>query len=163
MLDTTTEAGGRAERRLREEQIIWQTTVRSDGQPQSVPVWLFWDGDRFLVYSQPYRQKLRNIEREPRVGLNLTSNARVGDVLSVEGTAAIVEDAPPATGVPEYVEKYRGALSGSASTRKASRGPSRWHSGSRQRAGRPGSPNLGTGRRLECYFCPSTSISTFSS
>ena len=43
MLDTTTEAGGRAERRLREEQIIWMTTVRSDGQPQSVPVWFFWE------------------------------------------------------------------------------------------------------------------------
>jgi hypothetical protein len=39
MLDTT-EAGGRANRRLREELIAWLTTVRSDGQPQSVPVWL---------------------------------------------------------------------------------------------------------------------------
>jgi PPOX class probable F420-dependent enzyme len=75
VLDTTTEAGGRVERRLREEQIIWMTTVRSDGQPQSVPVWFFWDGEKFLVYSQPGRQKLRNIERNPRVDLNLNSNA----------------------------------------------------------------------------------------
>jgi hypothetical protein len=37
MLETTTEAGGRADRRLREERIAWLTTVRSDGQPQSVP------------------------------------------------------------------------------------------------------------------------------
>jgi len=66
MLDTTTEAGGRAERRLREEQIIWMTTVRSDAQQQSVPVWFFWDGETFLVYSQPDRQKLRNIESESR-------------------------------------------------------------------------------------------------
>jgi PPOX class probable F420-dependent enzyme len=56
VLDTTTEAGGHAERRLREEQLIWMTTVRSDGQPQSVPVWFFWDGEKFLVYSQPGRQ-----------------------------------------------------------------------------------------------------------
>jgi hypothetical protein len=42
VLDATTEAGGRAERRLREEQIAWLATVRSDGQPQSVPVWFFW-------------------------------------------------------------------------------------------------------------------------
>ena len=34
MLETTTEAGGRADRRLREEKISWLTTVRSDGQPQ---------------------------------------------------------------------------------------------------------------------------------
>jgi len=110
VLDTTTEAGGRAERRLREEQIIWMTTVRSDGQPQSVPVWFFRDGEKFLVYSQPGRQKLRNIERNPQVDLNLNSNAQGGDVVRVEGTAKIVEDAPPATEVPEYVEKYRDAI-----------------------------------------------------
>jgi PPOX class probable F420-dependent enzyme len=110
VLDTTTEGGGRAERRLREEQIIWMTTVRSDGQPQSVPVWFFWDGEEFLVYSQPGRQKVRNIERDPRVGLNLNSNAQGGDVVCAEGTAEIVEDAPPATEVPEYVEKYRDAI-----------------------------------------------------
>ena len=110
MLNTTTEAGRRAERRLRGEQIIWMTTARSDGQPQSVPVWFFWDGERFLIYSQPGRQKLRNIERNPRVGLNLNSNAQGGDVVRVEGTAEIVEDAPPAPGVPEYLEKYRDAI-----------------------------------------------------
>jgi PPOX class probable F420-dependent enzyme len=76
MLDTTTEAGGRAERRLREEQIIWMTTVRSDGQPQSVPVWFFWDGEEFLVYSQPGRQKLRNIERTPQSASTSTPTRR---------------------------------------------------------------------------------------
>ena len=48
MLDTTTEAGGRAEGQLREEGIAWLTTVRADGQPQSVPVWL-WAGGTFLI------------------------------------------------------------------------------------------------------------------
>ena len=42
MLDTT-DAGGRADRRLREEKIAWLTTVRSDGQPQSVPVRFLWE------------------------------------------------------------------------------------------------------------------------
>jgi PPOX class probable F420-dependent enzyme len=75
-----------------------------------VPVWFFWDGEEFLVYSQPGRQKLRNIERNPRVDINLNSNAQGGDMVRAEGTAEIVEDAPPATGVPEYVEKYRDAI-----------------------------------------------------
>ena len=51
MLDTTSEAGSRAEERLRNEEIAWLTTVRPDGQPQSVPVWFLWDGEGFLVYS----------------------------------------------------------------------------------------------------------------
>ena len=110
MLDTTTEAGGRAERRLHEEEIAWLTTVRVDGQPQSVPVWFLWDGQTFLIYSQPDRQKLRNISRNPRVDLNLNSNAYGGDIVRVEGMAEIVEDAPSANEVPEYIEKYRAAI-----------------------------------------------------
>lgn len=49
MPDDSTEIGARAERRLREEEIAWLTTVRADGQPQSVPVWFLWDGDTFLI------------------------------------------------------------------------------------------------------------------
>jgi PPOX class probable F420-dependent enzyme len=86
MLDTTTEA------RLREEEIIWLTTVRSDGHPQSG------------------RQKLKNIGTNPRVGLHLNSNARGGDVVRAEGTAEVAEDVPPATEIDEYVEKYRESI-----------------------------------------------------
>ena len=110
MHDTTTEAGGRAERRLHEEEIAWLTTVRQDGQPQTVPVWFLWDGQTFLIYSQPGRQKLRNIETNSRVDLNLNSNAHGGDVVRAEGVAEIVEDASPASEVPGYVEKYSAAI-----------------------------------------------------
>ena len=95
---------------MRGEGIAWLTTVRADGQPQSVPVWFLWAGGSFLIYSQPNRQKLRNIERNPRVGLNLNSNARGGDVARAEGVAEIVRGAPPATEVPEYVDKYRESI-----------------------------------------------------
>jgi PPOX class probable F420-dependent enzyme len=110
MLDITTEAGRRAERRLHEGEIAWLTTVRQDGQPQSVPVWFLWDGQTFLTYSQPGRQKLRNIDTNSRVDLNLNSNAHGGDVVRAEGVADILEDAPPASEVPEYVEKYSAAI-----------------------------------------------------
>jgi PPOX class probable F420-dependent enzyme len=111
MLDTTTEAGARAERRLRDEEMAWLTTVRSDGQPQSVPVWFLWDGETFFVYSQPDQQKLKNIGRNPRVGLHLNANARGGDVVRMEGTAKVVQDVPPANEVGEYLEKYRESIS----------------------------------------------------
>ncbi len=110
MLDTTTETGARADRRLREEEVAWLTTVRSDGQPQSVPIWFLWDGGTFLIYSQPGRQKLKNIGRNPRVGLNLNSNAHGGAVVRTEGTAEIVGDVSPATEVGGYLEKYRAAI-----------------------------------------------------
>lgn len=110
MFDTTTEAGKRAAARLREEEISWLTTVRSDGQPQTVPVWFLWDDEGVWIYSQPGRQKLKNIARNPRVGLNLNSNGQGGDVVRLEGRATIVEDALPASEVGPYVEKYRESI-----------------------------------------------------
>ena len=110
MLDTTTEAGAHAEARLREEIIIWLTTVRYYGQPQSVPVWFLWEDGTFLIYFQPGRQKLKNICNHPRDGLHLNSNARGGDVVRAEGTAEVVQDVPPADVIGEYVEKYRESI-----------------------------------------------------
>ena len=107
MFDTTTEAGKRAEARLNEEEVAWMTTVRSDGQPQTVPVWFLWDDEEVLIYSQPNTQKLKNISRNPRVGLNLNSDAQGDDVVRLEGSATIAEDAPLSSEVPSYVEKYR--------------------------------------------------------
>jgi PPOX class probable F420-dependent enzyme len=110
VFDTTTEAGKQAKSRLKEEEISWLTTVRSDGQPQTVPVWFLWDDEGFLIYSQPDRQKLRNISRNTHVGLNLNSNARGGDIVRLEGTARIDEDAPQASELAPYVEKYRQSI-----------------------------------------------------
>ncbi len=107
MFDTTTDAGKRAEARLKEEEIAWMTTVRSDGQPQTVPVWFLWDDEGILIYSQPNTQKLKNISRNPRVGLNLNSNKQGNDVVRLEGTATIDENSPLSSEVPSYVEKYR--------------------------------------------------------
>lgn len=107
MFDTSTQTGARAQRRLREEGIAWLTTVRPDGMPQPVPVWFFWDGETFLIYSQPGARKVKNIRKNPRVAVNLNSDAGGMNIVRAEGTAEVVEDAPPATGVPEYLEKYR--------------------------------------------------------
>jgi PPOX class probable F420-dependent enzyme len=110
LFDTTTDAGKRAEARLEKEEVAWLTTVRSDGQPQTVPVWFLWDDEGFLIYSQPDRQKLKNISRNPHVGLNLNSNAQGGDVVRLEGTARVADDVPPSSEVPSYVEKYRESI-----------------------------------------------------
>ena len=110
MLDETTEFGARAARRLREEIIGWLTTVAPDGQPQPVPVWFLWDGDRsILLYSRPGKRKLRNIEANPKVSLSLDSDGIEADIVVVWGELRVSDD-PPADQVPEYVEKYRGRI-----------------------------------------------------
>jgi PPOX class probable F420-dependent enzyme len=105
-IDTSTEFGQRVERRLREDRLIWLTTVAADGTPQPSPVWFLWDGDSILIYSRPSAPKLRHIERQPKVALNLDGDGQGGDIVIVTGEAVIAADAPPAHRVPEYARKY---------------------------------------------------------
>jgi len=110
VLDESTEFGAHAARRLREEIIGWLTTVTPDGQPQPIPVWFLWDGDRsILLYSRPDKRKLANIAANPRVSLNLDSDGIDADIVVVWGEIQPSDD-PPADEVPEYVEKYRGRI-----------------------------------------------------
>ena len=94
-----------AEERLGREPVIWLTTVRADGQPQTSPVWFVWDGETFLIYSMPRSQKVPNIRRNPSVSLNLDGNGTGGGIVSIEGQARI-EDGPPILEAAAYVEKY---------------------------------------------------------
>ena len=106
-LDTSTEFGARVERRLRDEIVIWLTTVRADSTPEPVPVWFLWDGESFLVYSRPNTPKLRNIARNPKVALNFDGDGRGDDIVVFTGEARIATDQPPADQVPAYVAKYQ--------------------------------------------------------
>ena len=112
MVDTASEQGARVDRRLREEQIVWLTTVREDGQPQPMPVWFLWDGETFLIYSKPNAPKLRNMRGNNRVALNLHTNEHGGDVVRFEGTAVILDSPPPPAAVDAYMEKYAAGIAG---------------------------------------------------
>jgi PPOX class probable F420-dependent enzyme len=110
VLDLDSPAGARADRRLRSEQVLWLTTVRADGQPQSSPVWFLWDGEEFLVFSQPHAQKLRNLAGNPRVAVHLESEGTADEVVTIDGTAAVDPDAPPSDRIEEYQVKYRDGI-----------------------------------------------------
>ncbi len=107
MLDFSTDFGKHVARRLREEHIIWLTTVGSDGTPQPNPVGFVWNGDSFLIYSRPDARKLDHIAHNPNVSLNLDGDGRGSDIVVFTGKAALAPEAPPAHQVTEYVEKYR--------------------------------------------------------
>lgn len=107
MLVDDPEKNARVASRLGEEPVVWLTTVRADGQPQSTPVWFLWDGDHELVmYSEPNKPKLRNIGSNPKVSLHFNDHAG-SDVVALEGAASIVGDVPPVSANHPYVEKYR--------------------------------------------------------
>jgi PPOX class probable F420-dependent enzyme len=110
MLSLDSDFGRRAERRLREEQVIWLVTVGRDGVPQPSPVWFLWDGATLLIFSRPRTPKLRNIAANPRVALHFDSDGRGGNVVVLTGTAEVLGERPPAAQLTQYEDKYRAAI-----------------------------------------------------
>jgi PPOX class probable F420-dependent enzyme len=95
--------------RLTDEPIIWMTTVRPDGRPQASPVWFLYEGDEILVFSKK-SPRVTNVRTNPAVALNLEGNGEGGDIVTIEGTARLVEDEPPSTANADYVAKYEARM-----------------------------------------------------
>jgi PPOX class probable F420-dependent enzyme len=106
VIDQSTEFGARAARHLREDTVVWLTTVTPAGAPLPRPVWFLWQGgDEVVLYSMP-GARVRNIEANPKVTLNFAGDGRGGDIVVLSGTAAVDPDAPAADAAPEYLAKY---------------------------------------------------------
>ena len=105
-LDEGTPFGARAARHLREDLVVWMTTVTPSGQPSPSPVWFLWDGaETVLMYSRE-SPRLRHLAANPRVSLNFSGDGRGGDIVVLSGTATEEPDAVPAHSQPEYLAKY---------------------------------------------------------
>jgi PPOX class probable F420-dependent enzyme len=103
----STPFGERVARRLRDDHLIWLTTVGADGTPQPNPVWFLWDGETFLMYSLPDAARLAHIKRNHRVSLNLDGNGQGGDIIVIAGDALISPEDPPADQNATYSDKYK--------------------------------------------------------
>jgi PPOX class probable F420-dependent enzyme len=105
--DLPAERRERVDARLRTNLMAWLTTVSPAGRPDTVPVWfLVRDDGTVLIYSQPGKAKLRNIDANPNVALGLDVTDIGRDIIRIEGTATRSTDQPPADQVPEYAAKY---------------------------------------------------------
>jgi PPOX class probable F420-dependent enzyme len=106
VIDQGTEFGARVARHLREDVVVWLTTVTPAGWPVPRPVWFFWDGaESVAMYSRP-GTRVRNVEANARVTLNFAGDGRGGDIVVLSGDAAVDRDAPPADQDGEYLAKY---------------------------------------------------------
>jgi PPOX class probable F420-dependent enzyme len=111
-LDPNDPAHAEVDARLRGGIAIWLTTVRADGQPTTTPVWYDWDGETFLLFSQPDRPKLRNIATNPKVSLHPVGAPDAEDAVTIEGLASVDRSAPAADRIPTYITKYLELIDG---------------------------------------------------
>lgn len=67
-------------------------TIGPKGEPQSSPVWFDWDGT-YLRFGQQVglQQKVRNVQREPRVAVSITDPANAYRYLEIRGTVERIE------------------------------------------------------------------------
>lgn len=103
--------GERVAARLREERVVWFTTVGADGTPQPNPVWFLWDGEAsVLIYNHHAAHRLRHVEQRPNVSLHFGSDSGGNDVVVLVGTARRDDRVPPPHEHPDYVAKYGAAM-----------------------------------------------------
>jgi PPOX class probable F420-dependent enzyme len=100
----------RVRRRLREEQVIWLTTVGADGTPQPNPVWFWWEDDEVIVYNRPDAHRISHVRSRPQVALHFDGNGRGGDIVVLRGTAHVDDQVPPAYQHSGYATKYRSGM-----------------------------------------------------
>jgi len=110
MIDLSGEKGAHIDERLRTDLILWLSTVRPDGRPHLVPVWFLWEGSTILIFSIPKNQKVYNLRQNNRVMVALDDTYEGDDVVSIEGTAELLNDPTVTPLMPTYVAKYAGEL-----------------------------------------------------
>jgi PPOX class probable F420-dependent enzyme len=79
-------------------------TINADSSPQVSIVWVGLDGDEIVSGHLGMRQKLRNVERDPRVVLSLETEHRnamgLDEYLIVRGTGRVTQG-----GAPELLQR----------------------------------------------------------
>jgi PPOX class probable F420-dependent enzyme len=79
-------------------------TINPDGSPQTSIVWVGLDGDDIVSGHLGMRQKLRNVQRDPRVVLSVETGNRnamgLDEYVVVRGTARVTEG-----GAPELLQR----------------------------------------------------------
>lgn len=80
------------------------TTINADGSPQMSAVWVGVEDGEIVLGHLGAGRKLRNIQREPRVALNVeaegTSPIGLPNYLTIQGTARLTEG-----GAPELLQR----------------------------------------------------------
>ncbi len=86
---------------LREPSLCFLATSMPDGSPQLTQTWVDTDGTHILVNTVLGHQKQRNIERDPRVALNVADRERTSRYYAIRGqVVGMTED-----GAVEHIEK----------------------------------------------------------
>tara|TARA_B000000565_G_scaffold149165_1_gene112869 strand:+ start:184 stop:609 length:426 start_codon:yes stop_codon:yes gene_type:complete len=87
------------------------TSQGRDGYPHTVPIGYFRDGDRIFMGCRDNTQKVKNIERNPKVSLVIEDGKTMSDLRGIlfRGDASVVREDEERLKISRLAAKKRGA------------------------------------------------------
>jgi PPOX class probable F420-dependent enzyme len=83
-------------------------TLEPDGSPQVTPVWIDVDDEHILINTAKGRKKVRNIERDPRVSVEVADQENPYSMLSVKGRVVDITPNGADAHIDSMAKKYLG-------------------------------------------------------
>jgi PPOX class probable F420-dependent enzyme len=80
-----------------------------DGSPQLTQTWVDTDGHFILINSVQGHQKINNIDRDPRVALNVSDSARPSRYFAIRGRVTDVTTDGAADHIEKLAQRYLGS------------------------------------------------------
>jgi PPOX class probable F420-dependent enzyme len=99
-----------ADAALRDDPVVWLSSVQRDGRPHVVPVWFHWDGERIVAFSKPHARKVDNLRDQPRVMLAVGTPGPDFEVELIEATAELPDRSATELMPEGFGAKYRELL-----------------------------------------------------
>nr|WP_231135189.1 PPOX class F420-dependent oxidoreductase [Motilibacter deserti] len=93
---------------LRAPSPCFVTTLMPDGSPQITQTWVDTDGEHVLINTVAGFQKLRNIERDPRVALAVADPGNPSRYFAVRGRVVATTTDGAADHIEELAQRYLG-------------------------------------------------------
>ncbi|WP_433724143.1 PPOX class F420-dependent oxidoreductase [Actinoplanes sp. CA-051413] len=83
-------------------------TTMPDGSPQLTQTWVGTDGEHIVINTVEGYQKVRNVERDPRVAVTVADPDDVTNYFSVRGRVLDISPKGGAEHIEELAQKYLG-------------------------------------------------------
>ena len=75
----------KVEQLFQQKNLIFISTINSDGSPQLTPVWGDHDGEHVLVNTAEGRLKHKNVLRDPRVAISVVDHSNPLNMTTIKG------------------------------------------------------------------------------
>jgi PPOX class probable F420-dependent enzyme len=93
---------------LRRPSLCFLTTLMPDGSPQITETWVDTDGKHVVINTVRGHQKVRNIERDPRVAVAIADAGNPSRYVAVRGRVLDVSEHGAVEHIEELAQRYLG-------------------------------------------------------